>query len=151
MRSAVVALAAALAIAGLSGCSDDESDALSKEEFISQGDAICAQLDDDAEALEAPEDEAAFGGYLTELAELARGAREEFAALAPPEDGVEVQQDFLEAIDTSVATIEGAAEAADDGDTVTAGDLATQAAEEGSAADEQVQAYGFQECGQSAA
>ena len=150
MRPVLAALIASVALAGLVGCSGEDSDALSKEEFISQGDAICAQLDTDAEAIEAPEDEAAFGDYLSELAALAKGAREEFAALSPPEDGVEVQQALLDAIDTSVETIEGAAEAADGGDTVTAGDLATQAAEEGSAADEQVQEYGFQECGQAA-
>ena len=149
MRPAPAAVTCIAVLASL-GCSGADANTLSKGDFIAQGDAICAQLDTDAEALEAPEDEAAFGGYLTELAELARGAREEFAALSPPEDGAAVQEAFVAAIDSSVKTIEGAAEAADGGDEVTAGDLARQAAEEGSAADEQVQAYGFQECGQSA-
>lgn len=150
MRPALVALTASLAILGLAGCGGEDADTLSKEDFVSQGDAICAQLDTDAEALEAPADEADFGGYLSELAELARGAREEFAALTPPEDGVEVQKALLDAIDNSTETIDGAAEAAESGDTVTAGDLATQAAEEGGAADQQAQDYGFQECGTSA-
>ena len=148
MRPVLTAVTAAVAIVTAAGCSGAGSDALSKEEFISQGDAVCAQLDTDAEALEAPTDEDDFGSYLTDLADLAKGAREELAALDAPEDGVEVRDALLEAIDTSVGSIEEAADAADDGATVGAGDLAAQAAEEGSAADEQLQDYGFQECGQ---
>lgn len=133
------------ALLSTSACGGD--DGLSKEEFISQGDAICSQLEKDTDAIPEPTEEAAFAPFITQVIDLVKGARTDFAALDAPEDGEQVKQQLLDSIDTSIATAEGAATAAEQGDIVTAGDLLTQAAEEGAVSDQAARDYGFKTCG----
>lgn len=167
MRTKLAILLALLSLSTfLAACGDDEEptdasaseevvedeeaaggDTLTKEEFIAEGDAICAGLTEAGEQVEAPETEDDLARYLTELLDQAEAARDEFAALNPPEDGEEVHHELLDALETSMSTVEGAIAAAEDGDTVTVEDLLSQATEEGAAADEAAQEYGFEECG----
>lgn len=129
---------------------DDES-ALSKDEFIAQGDAICSDLRDAAGEIEAPSGPEDFGRALHEAADLGKDARDDFAALQPPSDGEAVHQALLDALDANLEALEGAATAADDGDTVSAEDLAAQGREAGNAADADAREYGFEECGKESA
>ena len=147
MRKKLAILMALLSLSTfLAACGDDE-ETLSKEEFIEQGDAICAELSSATGDVEDPEDEEDLARYLKELLGHAETAREDFAELAPPEDGEEVHQELLDALDSTMSTVEGAIAAAEDGDTVTVEDLLSQAEEEGAAADAAAQEYGFEECG----
>lgn len=129
-----------------SGESEDEN-RLTKDEFIEQGDTICLALSMASQEVEPPESPEGMPLYLTELVGQAEAAYEQFELLEPPEDGEDVHQSLLEALSTSIATVEGAITAYENGDSVTGGDLLTQATEEGDAADQELQAYGFQECG----
>lgn len=162
MYRSLACMATVLSLTLLSACGGEEaadtadaaaatgSDRLSKADFVEQGDAICAGLETDISLVEAPTDETTgFAAYIREVVALAEGARDDFAALSPPEDGEQVQQELVDAIDSSIETADGAATAAEEGDTVSAGDLLTQASSEGDAADAAAQDYGFQECGSS--
>ena len=156
MRTSLATSVTALTLLALAACggsststTSDEavSDVLSKADFISQGDAICAQLTTDTDAVAPPADDSDFGRYIGEVLALASQTGVDFAALSAPEDGVEVQAEMLAALDASISSGEGAIDAAAAGDTVTAGDLLTQASTEGSAGDAAAVSYGFTECG----
>jgi len=127
--------------------SEPAGDTLTKEQFIEEGDTLCAALEMASSQAEPPKDETDFGRFLAELAGQGEEASRQFAELNAPEDGIEVQDELVTALDNAVETLKGAAEAAQSGDTVTAEDLARQAGEEGRAADEAARDYGFQVCG----
>ena len=156
-RSLAVMATSALLLVSACGGGDEETgapaeaggDRLSKADFLEQGDAICAGLEADGSQLAPPADEQDYARFITEAVELAQGTRDEFAALSPPEDGEQVKKELLDALDASIESAEGAATAAEGGDTVTAEDLLSQASEQGDAADGPAQDYGFQECGTS--
>lgn len=125
----------------------ENGDRLTKEEFIEQGDTICLALSLASQEVEPPDSPEGMPLYLTEIVGQAEAAYAQFELLEPPEDGEDVHQSLLDALGTSITTVEGAITAYENGDGVTGGDLLTQAAEEGDAADEELQEYGFQECG----
>ncbi len=127
--------------------SEPAGDTLTTEEFITEGDTLCAALEMASSQTEPPKDETDFARFLAELAGQGEEASRQFAALKAPEDGEEVQAELVAALDAAVESLKGAAEAAQSGDTVSAEDLLRQASEEGGAADEAARDYGFQVCG----
>ena len=156
--SAVLLLALAGACGGDSETSDpgatdgttgesSDSEALTKEEFIEQGDTICLALSMASEELEPPDSPEGMPRYLTELVGRSEDALRELKLLEPPADGEDVHESLIAALSRSIATLEGAITAYENGDQVTGGDLLVQATEEGDAASEELQSYGFQECG----
>lgn len=161
MRKLLAAFAAsALLVLGACGGDDAEvdtaaeeetsepaGDTLTKEEFITEGDTLCAALEMASSQTEPPADESDFGRFLAELAGQGEEAARQFAELNAPEDGEEVQAELVAALESAVESLKGAAEAAQAGDTVTAEDLLRQASEEGKAADTAAQEYGFEVCG----
>lgn len=164
MRKKLIALFALLSLFALGACgdnaddtdtasTDDETsesasgDTLSKEEFIEEGDTICAALEAAGATVAAPESPEDYPVILTEHVGQAEEAHKQFGELKPPADGEEVHQALLDALGTSIETVKGAITAFEGGDTVTGEDLLAQANEEGKAADEEAQAYGFTECG----
>lgn len=130
-----------------SEAADSSGDTLTKEEFIAEGDTLCAALEMASSQTEPPKDETDYARFLAELAGQGEEASRQFAELNAPEDGEEVQAELVAALDNAVETLKGAAEAAQSGDTVTAEDLVRQASEEGKAADAAAQEYGFEVCG----
>lgn len=154
-RPLFVLLVLVLSATGLVACGgDDDDDAaasggdtLSKDAFIEQGDAICADLRHESSAIEAPASEEEFGDYLRAQVKVAEAAREKMAALEPPTDGVKVQQALLDSLDAALESARGAIDAADSGDTVTAEDLIDESSKAADASDEPARDYGFEECG----
>jgi len=143
---------AALAISGCGGGGDDTTastqatettPALSKAELISQGDAICAEVNNAVGAVgssgaEVPE-------QITQVSDLYIGMVESIKRLGTPEDGAGYAE-FIAAAE-ELAKVEGEAKLATEReDTAALGEAATKAApvleEFGSAAGE----YGFQAC-----
>ena len=156
--SAILLLALTGACGGDSATSDpvatddttgesSDSEALTKEEFIEQGDTICLALSMASEEVEPPDSPEGMPLYLTELVGQAEEALRQFELLEPPADGQDVHESLIEALSASIATVEGAITAYENGDQVTGGDLLAQATDEGDAADEELQAYGFEQCG----
>ena len=156
MRRTLTILFALLSLAAAGACGDDADttdgdsaagDQLTKAEFIEQGDAICAELSVATGELEPPADETDFARFLTEVRGEAEAARESWELLEPPADGEDVHQALLDQLTSAIETVDGAIAAAESGDTVTAGDLLSEADEAGDAVDAEAQAYGFQQCG----
>jgi predicted small lipoprotein YifL len=160
MRKRLLATLALVALVALTACGGDGGEAddtatedtaaagtLTKEEFIEEGDTLCLALEQAQSQIEPPEDETDFGRYLAEVIGQGEEASRQFAALEAPEDGKDVQAALVDSLNTAIESIKGAQTAAESGDTVTAEDLLRQASEEGNAADEEAQAYGFTECG----
>ena len=164
MRQKSIALFALFALALVGACGGEGGDAandaaandsadsggaavLTKDEFIERGDAVCAELEVASGQVEVAESQEDFGRYLKELREPAQMAREDWNDLNPPADGEGLHQSMSEQFDTVIKSLDGAATAAESGDTVTAEDLRAQAEQGANAMDPELQAYGFQECG----
>jgi hypothetical protein len=151
--TAAVALAA-LAIAGCGGGDDETTEpartsaeptpALSKAELISQGDAICAEVNAAVGAIGASQAEVP--DQITQVSDLYIGMVESIKNLGAPQDDASGYPKFILAAE-ELSKVEGEAKlAAEREDTAALGEVATRAApileEFGSAAGE----YGFEDC-----
>lgn len=139
------------------------STALSKEDFISQADAICTKYDqkfkdevqptypaaDPTSTSTSDDDVKAFADPLSATHDLYSEQLDELRGLTPPEDFQEQYDSALASLDTSLQSIADAADAAGNADRegVTAAVQAGQTAS--SEADKIAQDYGLQVCGQS--
>src|SRR5215204_5126076 len=150
----VLALAAALAVAGCGGGDDETTPpasvetaeaepALSKADLITQGDAICAEVNAAVGSLDAGETEAS--DQVSQAADLYGGMVERLQALGPP-DEPEGYGDFADAADEL-------AQAASDAELASArGDEEALAAAQGavsaslSSFQEAAASYGFEDC-----
>ncbi|HJR26093.1 MAG TPA: hypothetical protein VJ804_11500 [Acidimicrobiales bacterium] len=141
-----------LALVPLAACGDDDDGggggALSKEEFIEAGDAICREASEDGQSIDEPaaNDAEDLSRFLEEAIEVVGTARSDFAALDAPADGEAVQQLEVDALADSVATLEDAKAESDAGDYDAARGI-VQAADPEAEAREPLQEYGFEVCG----
>lgn len=145
MRRLGALVTIALLSAPILACGDDGG--LTKEEFISQGDRICARLAEESNALETPEDLPGAADFLGEAIPLAEAARNRLDDLDPPDDGDDVKEALLAGIDGAISGAEEAREAAESGDQEAFEAALAEAEEAGDSADEEAQEYGFEECG----
>src|SRR5687768_17046295 len=104
----------------LAGCGDAEADALSKEEYIEQGDARCEELNEELEGIAEPESADDIAPALERMGGLFEDFRSDLAELEPPDDAEELHQDFLDTVDKAIETVDKAGTAAEDGDMETA-------------------------------
>jgi hypothetical protein len=156
----VVVLAAAACGGG--GGSGGSSSALSKEDFISQADAICQAHDTEFQSEVAPtfpqadptaatatdDDLRAFEEPLVATHELRTRQVDELQALTPPEDFSDDWDEILGNLDDSLEALDEAAQAAADADQEALTAAFEKGDEAGDAADEAAAAYGFEVCGQ---
>jgi len=134
----------------------------SKQEYIAQGDAICAEIQADlaglaqrAEELQAQSDELPEADFLARAAQLWEdqiGLTEAFLRrfeelVSPPGDEAQVEQ-FLESIEDGVATAREIQETLAGGREVPQA-LVEEYGQTGARGNELARAYGFQVCGQS--
>lgn len=142
MRAGLV-LIGALA---LPGCVSGEV-ALSREEFVTQAGAVCAQLAADNAAIRPPASPDDLTRVLGELVAPSQRARDALAALVPPVDGLEVRDALVEGLDLSLASIRSAQELAAAGDVDRADERIVQASREVELAAPLADAYGLAACG----
>jgi hypothetical protein len=88
MRARVVALAALAAVALAAGCGGggDGGDRLTAEEFVEQADAICADANEQLDALGEPETIEDFAGMAGEALAISEQSLESLRELNPPEE-----------------------------------------------------------------
>jgi hypothetical protein len=107
--------------AGASGASGAQgSTPLSEDEFVSQGNEICAEANDQIEALQLPggdEPITALAQPFREGARITQEAYDKLVALTPPEDLQQKFNEFLAQGKAAIADSEKAADAAEAGDT----------------------------------
>ncbi|HEX6665729.1 MAG TPA: hypothetical protein VF081_03960 [Solirubrobacterales bacterium] len=151
---ALASLLAALAIAGCGGGGDDTTQAtvaetteapasLSKEDLISQGDAICSEVNAAIGSIGASA--ADTQTQVTQTADLYTGMVESISDLGTPEDSAGYS-DFIQAAE-ELAKVEGEAKlAAEREDTAALGEVATEAAPILEEFQAQAAIYGFEDC-----
>lgn len=145
---------AALAIAGCGGGGDDDSTesapttteataALSKADFIEQGDAICAEVNSAVGAVGAGE--ADVPGQITQVSDLYIGMVDSLKRLGMPEDASGYSE-LMEAAE-KLAKVEGEVKlAAEREDTAAIGAAATEAAPALEGFETEAGVYGFEKC-----
>jgi hypothetical protein len=151
---ALVSLLAALAIAGCGGGGDDTTQAtvaetteapasLSKEDLISQGDAICSEVNAAIGSIGASA--ADTQTQVTQTADLYTGMVESLLDLGTPEESAGYS-DFIRAAE-ELAKVEGETKlAAEEEDTTALGEVATEAAPILEEFQAQAAIYGFEDC-----
>jgi uncharacterized membrane protein YgcG len=151
-----------VALLGIAGCGDDDSapetkivtptvDApgqQSKEQFITEADGICAEvnaaLGSLSESTTTSEADAA-----SQRADLYEGMMDRLRGLATPDDDAGLDQ-FLSAGDELAAAEADAAQAAQDGDDTSLAAAESDAAAAGTTFSSAATDYGFEDCGQGA-
>jgi hypothetical protein len=107
--AALAVLGAAAAIAGCGG-GDDDSGALSAEEFRSQADAICADANTRLDALDEPTGADQVLGFLQSGLTVQKEQLEKLKALQPPDDLAGTFNEATDLLDQQTAAIQGAAD-----------------------------------------
>jgi hypothetical protein len=105
--AALAVLGAAAAIAGCGG-GDDDSGALSAEEFRSQADAICADANTRIDALDEPTGADQVLGFLQSGLTVQKEQLEKLKALEPPDDLAGTFNEATDLLDQQTAAIQGA-------------------------------------------
>lgn len=108
----LAALAVVGAMAAIAGCGggDDDSGALSADEFRTQADAICADANTRLEALDEPTGADQVLGFLQSGLTVQKEQLEKLKALQPPEDLAGTFTEATELLDQQTAAIQGAAD-----------------------------------------
>ena len=145
MRVSVAALAGVLVLLS-AGCGGGDGERLSKEEFQTQANAICAKYQKQIDAIGAPSSLDEIPDLISQILPILNKEIDEISALDPPE---ELQSDFdkmLAATDRTKAAADDLSEAAKAGDQAGV----QQALEEGNAAskeaDDLAANLGLQDC-----
>lgn len=138
-------LVALLALVPLAGCGDGDG-ALSKEEHIARTDRLCRRFETETSELPEPRTEAELQDLLDTAVRLTSQFRDDVADLSPPEEGEDVHEAFLEAIDDTIEKATEARDAAADGDIEAAGTAFEKAQEAASSVNDQLADYGFTDC-----
>jgi hypothetical protein len=158
-KTIALALALLLAAALIAGCgggggttesttTTSEPVALTKAELISQGDAICGEVNAAVGALGAQTSEAAVPKQIEQTSNLYIGMIERIQKLGTPEGDDGSYAKVMEAAE-ELAKVEGEVKlAAEREDTAALGEAASEAAPALEEFESQASAYGFEECGE---
>jgi hypothetical protein len=146
--AALAVLGAAAAIAGCGG-GDDDSGALSAEEFRSQADAICADANTRLDALDEPTGADQVLGFLQSGLTVQKEQLEKLKALQPPDDLAGTFNEATDLLDQQTAAIQGAADriaGGEDAETVI-GEVDSQIDSINDQADAKAKELGLEVCG----
>jgi hypothetical protein len=146
-RPTAVSLGAAgiLALAACGGNGDGER--LSQEEWIAEADAICAQANEDVEALEEPTALDEIAAFTEEASGISRDALADLRALQPPEDDETTVDEMLDLVERQIEIGEQIGEAAEEGDQDEVERLAAEAEPIEADANAKAREFGLAECG----
>ncbi len=149
MKARVGAGAAILAAAALvSGCAGGGgSDRLTKEEYIKQADAICAESIEKIKALGEPQDLAGLAALSKQAVEIAEDQLAQLRALVPPEEIEEQVNRAYDLVDQQNDVARQIVAAAESGDTAEVQQLVEEAAPLAQEGDDIAANIGLQVCG----
>lgn len=140
--------AAGLLLLAACGGGDDGGERLSKSEWIEQADAICAQADEDVDALTEPSTLDEIPEFTETASEISREALTELRALQPPEEDQATVDEMLDLVEQQIELGEQIGEAASDGDQEEVQRLAAEAEPLEAEANEKARQYGLEDCGE---
>jgi len=143
----------ALALLVVVGCgssskssgSSANAGALSKADFIAQGDALCKDAESKTPKDPTGTDAKSMADYMGAGITVITGVHDKFAALQAPSDAQQLQKDFIAELDTALAASKSAKAKFDAGDVQGGIDL-LQKAPDTTTADKALKDYGFKEC-----
>lgn len=143
-RAARIVAAAPLIAIILVACGGDP---LTKEEFITQADAICAAAEEEIADLERPTNPDQIDDFVERARELTENTLEQLRELEPPEADAEELERMLDAIQRAVDQLPDLAEAAKTNDTQAIADASREVQEATETSREIASEYGFEKCG----
>lgn len=143
MKNARIWVATALVVFG--ACSSG----LSKEEYIEQADAICAEADAKTQDIAPPKSAAELEDFVNQAEEVTAKLLADLRELEPPEEGRETVEQMLKKIEEAMGYLPEIEEAARSRDTQQLTAVAQQLQSAASEANRLAQEYGLEKCGQS--
>jgi hypothetical protein len=135
-----------LVLAGCGGDGGEGAEPLSKAEWIEQADAICAQADEDIEALGDPTTLDEVGELTDEASGISRDALADLRALRPPDEDEATVDEMLDLVEQQIEIGEQIGEAARSGDQAEVQRLVAEAEPLEAEADEMGRQYGLDDC-----
>jgi len=135
---------AAMLAAGCGG--GGGGDRLSREELITQADAICAKYEEQLNALETPQSLEDIERLAEEGKPIVENGVNELKALEPPADLEEQWDELMEQNDANVALIDELSEAAASGDQARVQEVAAEAQRQDEETDRLAREIGLEEC-----
>jgi hypothetical protein len=140
-----IALAAGALLVPACGGGGDEG--LSREEFISRGDAICDEYDQRTEQVEDPESLDDVERFVEETRTLIRDGVDELKELEPPEELAEDYNAWIAQNEENLGLLDDLEAAAAAGDEAQVQEILAEAEQAGAQADRLAGEMGFEECG----
>jgi hypothetical protein len=138
----LLSLASGLLLAA--ACGGDE-DRLTRDEFVSQAEAICEDYDAQIDDLGEPEGED-LGEYTDQLVQLVEEGVAEFRELRPPEDLQDEYDRWMESNEEAVDAARELDQAVEEEDSERLGQIAAEVEQKEEEADELARDLGLEEC-----
>jgi hypothetical protein len=145
MRAILIGLVASTALAVAAGCGGD-GDRLTREELVSEADAICADYEGELEGLAEPETLADFERLVQDAKPIVENGIESLRALDPPEDLDDEFEEWISRNEENVDAIEDLQEAVADRDEQRIQEIVRQIDENEQEADELAAEIGLEDC-----
>lgn len=139
--------AVALAATVLAACGGDGGERLTESEWIAQADAICAEAQDEIDALPEPTNAAELAEQARQAVAIAERQLSRLRDLRPPETAEDDYEAMLDLTQREIELTNEIAEAASAGDPARTEGLIAEAQRVDEDADALAAEYGFQECG----
>ena len=146
MRAILIGLVTSTALAVGAGCGGDGDDRLSREELVSEADAICAEYEAELGTLAEPESLADFERLVQDAKPIVENGIESLQALNPPEDLEDEFDEWISRNEENVAAIEDLQEAVADRDEQRIQEIVRQIDENEQEADELAAEIGLEDC-----
>lgn len=140
--AAAVGAATSLALAACGG----GDDGLSREEFVSEADSICAEYDQRVEEIDDPQSLDDVERYADEAKPVIEDGMAELRALEPPDELQEQWDDYMASSEESLDYLDELREAAASGDEARIQEIAQEVSEKNEDADRLAQDIGLQDC-----
>ena len=145
MRAILIGLITSTALAVGAGCGGG-GDRLSREELVSEADAICAEYEAELGALAEPESLADFERLVQDAKPIVENGIESLQALEPPEDLEDEFDEWISRNEENVAAIEDLQEAVAERDEQRIQEIVRQIDENEQEADELAAEIGLDDC-----
>ncbi len=145
-RAAQAAFALAAGALLAAACGGDDG-GLSREELISQGDAICEEYDQRTQEIPPPQSLDDVEGYAGETRSVIREGLDELKELQPPEELADDYNRWISQSEENLGLLDELEEAAAAGDEARTQELLTEAQEASARTDRLAADMGFEECG----
>jgi hypothetical protein len=129
----------------VAGCGGD--DRLSREEFVSEAEAICDEFDQRVEDVDEPQSAEDVERYVNEVRPVIEDGLDELRELQPPEELEEQWDELVARNDESLEVLDDLSQAAADGDEARLQEISDEASRQDNETDRIARAIGLQKCG----